>query len=138
MVEPVVQPIVENPLIVTALISSISSLVVGYLGKTMWDYYSGGRMEKSSIYMSRLSCQTTREHCSVVVLRNQVYNTHGELETFKAETKIRLRGIDKRLDQSNQDIQGMRTDISEIKQTSARSNALLETILKGIDRRVTS
>ncbi len=127
------EPSVIEPLIAgTVLIKIVIAVVAGFLGKAVWDYFSGGRVEKTPVYVTTVACQESKRSCSVNELKDGLNKTHEKLETYKAQTDTRLRGIDKRIDESNGDIRAMRKDISDIKQTSAASNAILETIQHGI------
>lgn len=131
-----VQPLLPGDVFIKVLVTAAVSLVAGILGKILWDFIKGGRVEKAPVYMTIASCQETRNNCSVSTLSDKVTKTREELEAFKAETSTNLKAMDKRIDVSSRDIRAMRRDISEIKQVSAASNAILETIQKGIEKKI--
>ena len=124
----VVQPLLTAAMLSRLIVASGLSLVAGFLGKMVWDYFTGGRVEKVPVFMTRAACQVTREHCSGA-------KANDNLKTYMARTDTRLDGIDRRIDESSGDIKAMRKDISEIKSVSAASNAILETIQRGIEKR---
>ena len=137
MAEPViVEPLIIGAVLTKVVLASGASLIVGFLGKGVWDYFSGGRVEKTPVYMTMASCRTVRNGCNLPILKDHIYETHEQLVAYKAQTDARLTTIDRRLDESSIDIKAMRHDISEIKAVSAASNAILETIQRGMEKHV--
>lgn len=106
-----------------------------YLGKIVWEYYQEGRIEKIPVYTSTSSCQQHRDNCNLGGLKDTFATFKTQFETFKAETKLHQKDTDKRLNESSDEIRALRKDISEIKESSARTNALLETLIEKIKTR---
>lgn len=111
------------------ILTAIFSVIVGYFGKVFYDYSKEGRIEKTSIYVNKESCESIRERCIVEPLKDKITAIHAELKAFEAETRSHQKETDRCLSENTYDIRAMREDITVIKETQAHSNALLETIV---------
>jgi len=137
MTEPVaaVQPAVPMFFWLKIMATGLASGIVALIGKMLWDYIKGGRVEKTPVYVTLHDCQHIRDNCGMANLKDRVADAHAELESFKAETRTRQAETEKRISESNYEIRAMRKDISEIKEASASSKTLLETLVKDIKLR---
>ena len=94
------------------------SAFAGFFSKIIWDWLSSGRMEKKSAYVSQKECEQHRERCCMPQLKTKVGVIGNRLDT--AETQLERGGKDFRL---------LRSDISEIKETIARIDTCMKSII---------
>jgi hypothetical protein len=108
------------------MLAGVILLVIGWIVKGWVENYRSGRVEKKAIYVSSADCQAIRDKCCVTQIKKDLAAEHSDLESFQRETKIRLRAVEKRLDQGREDFQAIRRDIGEINKTLASMAAILE------------
>lgn len=121
-----------GPLLIKLVIASILSLIAAVLGKILWEYFSGGRVEKAPIYVSAETCLQTRRGCSINALKDRIASVYTELQTFKAERRTQQKNTDLRLEENNADVKEMRQDIAVIKEAQIQSTTLLEVIVESV------
>ena len=108
----------------------LAVLAFGFLGKVLWDWFNGGRVEKTAPYMTVKACEECRQRCCVADLKKSVAAHSQEAEGFKAQTEERLKSIDKRLDRGSEDFKAIMGEISEIKESLIRISTSFEAYIK--------
>ena len=99
-------------------ISLLVALVVGVMGKSLWAYFTSGRVEKKAVYVRTEDCIKAHENCTT-------------LEAYKRENDLRLSMVEKRLDEGREDFKAIRTDIGTININLAKMATILEEQAKG-------
>ena len=116
------------------VITLLTGAIVSFFGKTAWDYFKSGQVEKTSIYVTKSECLSTIQRCNLPSVKDEVSDVKSRLESFKAETQARMLDMDKRIEQSTVDIREFREDILEIKTAQTKANVLLETLVDSIKK----
>ena len=118
----------------STLVLTVISLCAGLIGKALYDYFKEGRSEKTSPFVSSVSCQQIRDHCNLGGLKDTFAILRTDFATFKAETRALQKETDKRLNDNNFEIRALRKDIMDIKEAQSRTLALLEALTETIKK----
>ncbi len=97
-------------------ITYIIVLIVGFLGRVLWDWHKSGRVEKG-LYVKIDDCKAERKECCVPKIKK-------DLAKFEAQQTA----TEKRLDIGHTSLVGLRDDIGGIKEDVAGMKPLVEKI----------